>query len=102
MPRQVSEAPSEAANLIEATNQACRKIVPQPPSSRKKKEEKMSDLTTKDLRRDISRVKREVDKIDRAAHGMTFEELIRLLAFPKKGVAADELLSDQDTGQTGD
>jgi hypothetical protein len=68
----------------------------------RRRREKMSDLTTKDLRRDISRVKREVDKIDRAAHGMTFEELIRLLAFPKKGVAADELLSDQDIGQTGD
>lgn len=35
-------------------------------------------------------------------HSMTFEELIRLLAFPKKGVAADELPSDQDIGQTGD
>ena len=42
----------------------------------------MSDLTTKDLRRDISRVKREVDKIDRAAHGMTFEELIPAAGIP--------------------
>nr|DAF38641.1 MAG TPA: hypothetical protein [Caudoviricetes sp.] len=34
-PRRVLAPPSEAANLIEATNQACRKIIPHPPSSRK-------------------------------------------------------------------
>lgn len=84
MPRRVSEAPSEAANLIEATNQACRKIVPHPPSSRNKKEGKrMSDLTVRELKRDAARVKHEVDELDRVAHGMTFDELLRLLAGQK-------------------
>nr|DAX31775.1 MAG TPA: hypothetical protein [Bacteriophage sp.] len=39
MPPPVLEPPARAANLIEATNQACRKIVPQPPCGRKRKEE---------------------------------------------------------------
>ena len=80
MPRRVSEAPSEAANLIDRTNQACRKIIAHPPSSRNKKEDKMSDLTVRELKRDASRVKREIDTLEKAAYGMTFEELLRLLA----------------------
>ena len=83
MPRRVSEAPSEAANLIDDANQACRKIVPHPPSSRNKKEEKMSDLTLRELKRDAAHVKHEVDELDRVAHGMTFDELLRLLAGQK-------------------
>lgn len=39
MPPPVLEPPARAANLIEATNQACRKIVSQPPCGRKRKEE---------------------------------------------------------------
>lgn len=84
MPRRVSLPPSEAANLIEATNQACGKIIPHPPSSRNEKEEKMSDLTVRELKRDAARVKREVDELDRMAHGMTFDELIRLLGGRKE------------------
>lgn len=34
-PRRVLAPPSEAANLIDYANQACRKIIPHPPSSRK-------------------------------------------------------------------
>lgn len=40
----------------------------------------MSDLTVKELKRDASRVKREIDTLEKAAYGMTFEELLRLLA----------------------
>ena len=43
----------------------------------------MSDLTVRELKRDAARVKREVDELDRMAHGMTFDELIRLLAGQK-------------------
>ena len=40
----------------------------------------MSDLTVRELKRDASRVKREIDTLEKAAYGMTFEELLRLLA----------------------
>lgn len=40
----------------------------------------MSDLTVKELKRDASRVKREIDTLEKAAYGMTFEELLRMLA----------------------
>lgn len=43
----------------------------------------MSDLTVRELKRDVARVKREVDELDRVAHGMTFDELIRLLGEQK-------------------
>lgn len=43
----------------------------------------MSDLTLRELKRDAARVKREVDELDRVAHGMTFDELLRLLAGQK-------------------
>ena len=39
----------------------------------------MSDLTVRELKRDAARVKHEVDELDRVAHGMTFDELLRLL-----------------------
>ena len=44
----------------------------------------MSDLTVRELKRDAARVKREVDELDRMAHGMTFDELIRLLGGRKE------------------
>ena len=40
----------------------------------------MSDLTVKELKWEASRVKREIDTLEKAAYGMTFEELLRLLA----------------------
>ena len=40
----------------------------------------MSDLTVKELKRDASRVKHEIDTLEKAGYGMTFEELLRLLA----------------------
>lgn len=43
----------------------------------------MSDLTVRELKRDAARVKHEVDELDRVAHGMTFDELLRLLAGQK-------------------
>ena len=40
----------------------------------------MAEMTTKDLKNRARGVKREMDELETAAHGMTFEELIRLLA----------------------
>lgn len=50
----------------------------------------MSDLTVRELKRDAARVKREVDELDRMAHGMTFDELIRLLCGQKPESASEE------------
>lgn len=41
---------------------------------------KKTDLTLDEFKKNVSNIKREVDELDRRAHGMTFEELIRLLA----------------------
>ena len=43
----------------------------------------MSEITVRELKRDAASVKHEVDELDRVAHGMTFDELIRLLAGQK-------------------
>ena len=43
----------------------------------------MSEITVRELKRDAARVKHEVDELDRVAHGMTFDELIRFLAGQK-------------------
>lgn len=41
-------------------------------------------LTVEDLRRKASNVKHEMDSLEKAAYGMTFEELIRLLSGNKE------------------
>lgn len=54
----------------------------------------MKDRTVSELKREASNIKREIDELDRAAHGMTFDELIRIMGGrdePKSGE------SDQDT-----
>lgn len=44
------------------------------------KDRAAAEGTTRDLKNRARRVKREMDELETAAHGMTFEELIRLLA----------------------
>lgn len=51
----------------------------------------MSDLAVKELKRDASRVKREIDTLEKAAYGMTFEELLRLLAGRQPESTAGEI-----------
>lgn len=42
----------------------------------------MSDLTVKELKRKAVQVRHDMDELNRAAYGMTFDELIKL-ALPK-------------------
>lgn len=50
----------------------------------------MKDLTIKDLKQKASFVKREMDELERTAHGMTFDELIRLLGNNPEKTADNE------------
>lgn len=53
----------------------------------------MKDRTVSELKRDVSNIKREIDELDRAAHGMTFDELIRIMGVksePDEVVQTDE------------
>lgn len=49
----------------------------------------MEERTVQDLKRDASRVKREMDELERTAHGMTFDELIRIMAGNGRPVEQD-------------
>lgn len=49
----------------------------------------MEERTVQDLKRDASRVKHEMDELERTAHGMTFDELIRIMAGGGRPVEQD-------------
>lgn len=58
----------------------------------------MKERTVKDLKRDASKVKHEMDELERTAYGMTFDELIRIMAGSGK-TAEGATYIDQKEGE---